>query len=105
MILEPHFVTYIRIFFGRCQVTFPYREILPFFGQCHVTFPYMERLSFCGKFVQKAKISCLSDLFAQKTTQQSDCSSNVSIDSQFFHKLYKKQPLDFGKHNSKIYSE
>ena len=46
MILELHFVTYIRISFGHCHVIFLYKEILFFFGHCHVTFPNMEHLSF-----------------------------------------------------------
>ena len=58
MILEPHFVTYIRIFFSHCHVTFPYMEALSFIGHCHVTFPYMEPLSFFGRFVQKVIVSC-----------------------------------------------
>ena len=58
MILELHFVTYIRISFGHCHVTFPYKEILSLFGHCHVTSPYMELLSFFGRFVQKVILSC-----------------------------------------------
>ena len=46
MILELHFVTYIRIFFGHCHVAFPYKEIISFFGHYHVTFPYMAPLLF-----------------------------------------------------------
>ena len=65
-----HFVTYIRIYFGHCHVTCPYKEILSFFGHCHLTFPFMEPVSFFGRFVQKIKVSCLSDSFVQKTTQQ-----------------------------------
>ena len=51
-------------------MTFPYKEILSFFGQCDVTFPYMEPLSVFGGFVQKVIVSCFSDSFVQKTTQQ-----------------------------------
>ena len=56
--------------FGHCHVTFPYKEIISFFGHCHVTFPYMEPLSFFGRFVQKVIVSCFSDSFVHKTTQQ-----------------------------------
>ena len=72
MILELHIGTYIRIFFGLCHVTFPYREIPTFFDSCHVTFPYMERLSLFGSFVQKVIVCCLSGSFVHKKTQQSD---------------------------------
>ena len=41
-ILELQLVSYIRIFFGHC----------------HVTFPYKEPLSFFGRFVQKLKVTC-----------------------------------------------
>ena len=90
MTLELNFVTYIRIFFGHCHVTFPDKEILSFFGRCHVNFPYMEPLSFFGSFVQKVIESCFSDSFVQKTTQQSDGSCNVTSDSQFLYKLFRK---------------
>ena len=90
---ELHFVTYIRIPFDHCHVTFPYKEILSFFGLCHVTFPYMEPLSFLGRFVQKLILSCFSDSFVRKTTQQkgasADGSCNVTSDSQLLYKLYK----------------
>ena len=79
-------------------MTCPYKEILSFFGHCHVTFPYMEPLSFCGRF---AKVSCFSDSFVQKTTQQkgasADGSCNVTTDSQLLYKLFRKQPLYFCK--------
>ena len=95
MFLELNFVTYIRIFFGHCHVTFPYKEILFVFGQCHVAFTYMETLSFFGRFVQKRIVSCFSDSFVQKTTQQSDSNCNVTSDSQLLYKLFKKHPLYF----------
>ena len=57
MSLELHFVTYIRIFFGQCHVTFSYMEPFSFIGQCHVTFPYVEHLSFFGRFVQNVIVS------------------------------------------------
>ena len=98
MILELHFVTNIRSPFSHCHVIFPYKEILSIFGPCHVTFPYMEPLSFFGMFEQKVIVSCFSDLFVQKTTQQSDGSCNVTSDSQPLYKLFKKQPLYFCKH-------
>ena len=94
---ELHFVTYIRIFFGHSHVTFPYKEILSFVGLCHVTFPYMEPLSFYGRFVQKVIVSCFSDSFVQKTTQQkgasADGSCNVTSDSQLLYTKYSKSSL------------
>ena len=104
-ILEPHFVTYIRMLFGHWHVTFPYKEIPSFFDHCHVTFSFIEPLSFFGSFVQKVKVSCFSDSFVQKTTQQPDGSCNVTRDSQLLYKLFKKQPLSFCKHLCIIYSE
>ena len=74
MILEMHFVTYIRIFFGHC----------------HVTFPYMKPLFFFGGFVQTVTVSCFSDSFVPKTTQQSNGSCNVTSDSQFFLQSIQK---------------
>ena len=85
----------IPSFFGPCQVTFSYREPLSFFGHFHVTYPYMEPLSFFGRFLQKVKVYCFSDSFVEKTTQQSDGSSNVTSDSQLLYKLFEKQPLYF----------
>ena len=79
MTLELHFVTYIRMFFGHCDVTFPYKEIPSFFCHCHVTFPYMEPLSSFGRFVQKVKVSYFSDSFVQKTTQQKGASAEGSL--------------------------
>ena len=81
MILKLHFVTYIRIFFGHCHVIIPYKVIISCLGHCLVTFSYMEPLSFFGRFVQKVIVSCFSDSFVQKTTQQSDSSCNVASDS------------------------
>ena len=99
---ELHFVSYIRISFNHCHVTFPNKEILSFFGHCHVTFLYIEPLSFFGRIVQKIKVSCFSDSFVQKATQQKgasvDGSCNVTSDSQLLHKFLKKQPLFFCKH-------
>ena len=115
MNLELHIVTYTRIFFGHfhvtfpykdvfsffgpCRVIFPYKEVLSFFGHCQVRFPYMEPLSFVGRFVQKVRVSCFSDSFVQKTTQQSNGSCNVTSISQLLYKLFKKQPLCFCKHS------
>ena len=59
--MELHSVTYKRIFFGHC----------------YVTFPYMRSLSFFGRFVQKVIASCFSESIVQKTTQQSDAGCNV----------------------------
>ena len=93
MILELHFVTYIRNFFGHYLVTFPYKEILSFFGHFHVTFPYMEGLSVFGGFKQNVIVSCSSESFVQKTTHQSGGSSNVTSDFQLLYKLIKEQPV------------
>ena len=65
--------------FGHCHVTFPYKEILSFFGHCHVTFPYMELLSSIGRFAQKVIVSCFSDSFVEKTTQQKGASAEGSL--------------------------
>ena len=95
---ELPFVTYIRIFFSHCDVTFPYKEILSFFGHCHVTFPYMELLSFFGRFVQKVILSCFSDSFVQKTKQQ----QNRGVDrmpsvakKRLMRKKFKKNLLSY----------
>ena len=95
MIWELHFVTYIRVFFGRCHMTFPHEETLSFFGHCHVTFPYMEPISFFGRFVQKVIVSCFSVSIVQKTTQQSDVKCNVTSDSQHLYKLFKNKASFF----------
>ena len=95
MILELHFVTSIRNFSGHCHVIFPYKEIISFFSCCHVTFPYMELLSFFSRFVQKVIVSCFSDSFAQKTTQQSNGSCNVTSDSQLLRNFFKKTDSSF----------
>ena len=78
----------------------------------------MEPLSFFGRFVQKVKVSCFSDSFVQKTTQQKrasaegtrggrerkrtvgrqDGSCNVTSDSQLLYKFFKKQPLHLCEH-------
>ena len=102
MILELHIVTYIRIFFGHCHVTFPYKEILSFFGPCHVTFPYKEPLSYSGRFVQKVIVSCFSDSFVQETAQQSDGSWNVTNDSQFYAN-YSKNSLSISAYTYEKY--
>ena len=53
----------------------------------------MELLSFFGQIIQKLKVSCFSDSFVQKTTQQSDGSCNVTSDSQLLWKLFEKQSV------------
>ena len=62
----------------------------------------MEPLSFFGKFVQKVRVSCFSDSFAQRTTQQKGASAEGSfsgrqdgshyatINSQLLHKIFRK---------------
>ena len=79
--------------FDHCHVTFPYKKIVSFFAHCHVKFLYREPLSFFGRIVQKIKVSCISDSFVQKTTQQkrasADGSCKVTIDSHFFTSFSK----------------
>ena len=70
MTLELHFVNYIRISGGHCQVTFPYKEILSNFEQCDVTFPYRELLSFFGGFVQKKPLVFQNHLFRKRRNNQ-----------------------------------
>ena len=79
MILELLFVTYIRIFYGHCHVTFPYKEILSYFSDCHVTVPYTDLHSFCVWFVQKVLVSCFSHSFVQKTAQQKQASADDKL--------------------------
>ena len=81
--------------FWSLHVTFPYKEILFFFDHCHVPFPYMEPLSFFGRFAQKVLLSCFSDSFVQKTTQQSDGSCNDTSDSQLLYKIFEKRASFF----------
>ena len=50
----------------------------------------MELLPFFDRFVQKVTVSCFSDSFVHKTTQQSDGSCNVTSDSLFLYKLLRK---------------
>ena len=70
-----------------------------FFGHCHVTFPYMEPLSFFGWFVQKVMLSCFSDSFVQKTTQQKGASTDGKITAAMlqvipcFYTNYSKNSL------------
>ena len=92
-------------FFGHSHVTFPHKEILSLFGFCHVTCPYMDPPSYFGKFVQEVILSCFSDSFDQKTTQQSDGNCNATSDSQLLRKVFKKQPFHFGKYIRKIHCE
>ena len=44
-----------------------------------MTFPYMEPLTFFGRFSQKIIVSCFSDSFVQKTTQQKGASAEGSL--------------------------
>ena len=103
MILELLFVTYIRIFFGHC----------------HVAFPYKEPLSFLSRFAQNVTVSCFSDSFVQKTTQQKRVSAEASLRRtggkmaavmfrvipSFYTKLFKKEPVYFCKHIWKMNCE
>ena len=90
MILELHIITYILIFSGHCHVTYPCKEILSLFDHCHVTFPCMEPLSFFGRFLQKVIVSCFSDSFVQKTTQQSAVMLQVILS---FYTNYSRNSL------------
>ena len=67
---ELHFVTYIRISFDHCHVTFPYKEILSFFGHCHVKFSLMEPLSFSSRFVQKKYLVFQIHLFRKRRNRK-----------------------------------
>ena len=50
---------------------------------------------FFGTFVHKVIVSCFSDSFVQKMTQQSDGSCNVTSDSQFSFKIFRKRAFLF----------
>ena len=93
MLLELQFVNYIRIFLAIVTGDLQIRTFFPFFGHCHVTFPNNDTLSCFARFVQKVVVSCFSDSFAQKTTQQADGSFNATSDSQFSNKLLKNSLL------------
>ena len=84
MILELHFVTFIRNFFGHCHLTFPYKKILPFFSHCHVTFLYMEPLSIFGSFVQKVIVSCFPDAFNQKRRNNQTAVVMLQVNPSFY---------------------
>ena len=105
MFLELQFLTYMRIFFDHCHVTFQYKEVLSLFGHCHVTCLKMEPQSFFAKFVRNILASCFSDSFDQKTTQQSDDSCNATCCSQLLRNVLKKQFFQFCKFIWKIYCE
>ena len=53
----------------------------------------MEILSLFVMFVQKVKVSCFSNSFVQKTTQQSDGSCNNTSDSQLLNKILENSLL------------
>ena len=91
MILELHFLTYIRIFFGHGYVTFPYKEIPSFLGHCHLTFPYMELLSFFGRFVQKVKVSCFSDSFVRKRRNNQMAAVMLQVSPSFYTNYSKNR--------------
>ena len=50
------------------------------------------------RFVQNIKTSFFSNSFDQKTTKQSDGSSNVTSETQIFYKKFKKQSFYFCNH-------
>ena len=51
----------------------------------------------------KKVVSCFSDSFDQKTTQQSDSGWNATSDSQFSRKVFEKQLFHFCKCIGKMY--
>ena len=92
MILELHFGTYIRIFFGHCHVTIPYKEMLSFFSHCHMTFSYTETLSFFGRFVQKVIISRFSSFFFRKRRNNQKAAPRLQM-ILIFQTNYSKKTL------------
>ena len=62
-------------------------------------------ISFSANVVQKIVILCFSDLFVQKTIQQSTGSCKVTSDSQVLCKVFKKQSLNLQTHEKYIESE
>ena len=90
---ELPFVTYIRIPFGHCHVSFPFKEILSFFGHCHVTFPYMELLSFFGRFEQKVIVSYFSYSIFRKRCNRKELQRMAAVMIQVipsFYTIYSK---------------
>ena len=69
-----------------------------------MTFPYMEPLSFFGRLVKRVILSCFSDSFLQKTTQQSDGSCNVTSASQLLYKFKNSLFLSANTYEKKIVS-
>ena len=51
----------------------------------------MEPLSVFGSFVQQVLVSCFSDSFVHRTTQQLDSTCRVTSGSQLLFKLFTKQ--------------
>ena len=100
MTLELHFVTFICIVFSHCHVTILNEETSSLLCHCHVTCPYVEPLSFFSRSVQK-KVSCFSDSFNPKTTQQSDGSCDTTNDSHFLRKVFKKERFHLCKNTEK----
>ena len=96
--MELHFVTFIRISFGHCHVTFPYKEILSFFGHCHVTFPYMEPLSFFGMCVKKSEYLAFQIHLFRKRRNNELAAVMLQVIPSFYTKLFKKTSPYFCKH-------
>ena len=68
-------------------------EVLSLFGHCHVKFLCMDTLSFFGNSAKNGIVFCFLESFDQKTTEQTDGSCKVTIDSQLLNNLLKKQSL------------
>ena len=79
MVLEPQFVTYLRLLFGLFHVTFPYRKILYISGPCHLTCPYMKSLCFFGRFVEKVIVSCFSDSLVKQILKNQMAAAMIQV--------------------------
>ena len=84
MISELLFVTYIRMLFGYCHVTIPYREILSFFG----------------RFAQKVIVSCFfPDSFYQFLSQY----KGASADGKMAAIMLQSIPSFYAKISKKVF--
>ena len=93
LILELQYVTYVRIFFGRWQVTFPYEEIHPIFGQSHVTCPYIEPLSFVVGLHKKQVYFVFQIHLFRKQLYNQKAAVMLLVISSFYAKLSKNSPF------------
>ena len=90
MILELLFITYIRIFFGHCHVTFPYKEILSFVGYCHVTFPYKYVFFILGNSLCSSKICCFQIHFVTSSRKIQMAAIMLQTIPRFYAKISGK---------------